>query len=178
MLPGGCAAVASRMVLWAGAALWVVASGMGPGRAPEPPVVLAPTAMVRFVVEYRVCAVRRAGSGPIPPGLAGLDRTAVARVVAPDAITGFSPDLLVVHRELPGCPGDVVTLAIRGGEVVVRSGRPGDLGPVVARTAIPARGLGPAEAGALENGSAVSASAVGAAIAALRGPGAASASRP
>jgi hypothetical protein len=92
----------------------------------------------------------------------------VARAVAPDAVLSFSPRALVLQRELPGCPGDVVTLAVQDGRVVVLAGRPGDLGPVLSRTDIPARGLPPAERRRLENGYAVPAASAGAVLATLR----------
>lgn len=116
---------------------------------------LAATAVVRFIALYPACGVRRAGSGPLPVGLAGRTRADVSAALAPAQVVGFAPDLLVVERRFPGCPGDTVTLVQRDGVVVALSGPPGDTGPVLRRTGIPVRGLDAADAARLEAGWAV-----------------------
>jgi hypothetical protein len=148
----------------------VAAAAALAARAPTPPsLALRPDAVVTVVVAYPACAVRREGRGPLPPGLAGLAEPEVRALVAPDRVVAFSATALVLERSLPGCPKDTVTLGVRDGEVVVRAGRPGDLGPVVQRTGIPARALPPAERARLENGRVVAAADLPAALGALRG---------
>jgi hypothetical protein len=159
------------------AAAAVAAATPAPPRAPAQPVLL-PDAAVTVVVSYPACGVRREGRGPVPPGLAGLTEREAARALAPDRVAAFSPRGLVLERTLPGCPGDAVTLAVRGGEVVVRAGPPGDLGPVVDRTGIPARALGPDERARLENGWSVPAGDLPAVLSALRDQSGAPAARP
>lgn len=117
--------------------------------------ILSPEAQVRFAVVYASCGVRREGTGPVPVGLIGQTRAGVALALAPAVVVGFSADLLVVERRLPGCPGDTVTLVERDGLVVELSGPPGDTGAVLRRTGIPVRGLGQADAARIEAGLAV-----------------------
>lgn len=123
--------------------------------------VLAPDAQVRFELVYPTCGVRREGVGPVPVGLVGQDRRQVARALGDDVISGFTPDLLVVERQYPGCPGDTVTLVERGGLVVVLAGRPGDTGKVIRSTDIPVRALSPVDIRKLEAGLSVAAGKAG-----------------
>jgi len=81
-----------------------------------------------------------------------MDRAEVARQFVHTEVVSLTPDRLVLERVLPGCPGDVVTVTERDGRVVVRAGRPGDLGAVVAVTDIPVRGLSRADRLRLEAG--------------------------
>ncbi len=157
-----------HLVAAVAAAAALAARAPGPAPRPAPPPTLRPDAAVTVVVAYPSCGVRREGRGPLPPGLAGLAEPEVRALVAPDRVVGFSPEGLVLERALPGCPADAVTLGVRGGEVVVRAGRPGDLGPIVERTGIPARALPPTERERLENGRVVRAADLRTALAALR----------
>ena len=151
------------------AILLVRPSSVPVAAAPPSPVRLGPDARVRFVTAYPACGLERSGEGPLPPALAGLDAQQAARALAPDVVTGLSPGLLTVRRQWPGCPADSLTLAIRGGEVVVLAGRPGDSGPITGRSGIPARALTPASSRALENGLRVPAAEAPAALRGLAG---------
>lgn len=120
--------------------------------------VLAPGAQVRVEVRYPHCPrdpQGASGTGPVPAGLVGLDRSAAAQVLRGYQITEFTGDLLVLVRDVGGCRTAVYTLQDRAGFVVVRQGPPGDAGPIRQSTDIPVRSLGPAARRGLESGIAV-----------------------
>lgn len=125
-------------------------------RTPAGPARLRADARVEFVLTYRGCDVARTGAGPVPVGLIGLDRAQVARQYSGVVILSLTPGRVVMQRELPGCPGDVVTILAREGRVTVVDGRPGDLGALVARTEVLVRALGRDERLRLERGIVVS----------------------
>lgn len=137
------------------------ATVVGPTEPSAPPQVLLADAQVQVVLQYPACGIRKVGSGPIPVGLIGQGRPAVAAALRPERITHFAPDLLVLDRRLPGCPADTVTLRVRDGVVVVLAGPPGDTGAVLQRTAIAGGALGAADARRLEAGLAVPAARAG-----------------
>lgn len=111
--------------------------------APAPPAAprLAPSARVRFIVAYPACAVRLAGDGPLPVGLIGQDARQVGALLGNDVIIWFRPELLVLERQLPGCPRDHVTLVGRDGMVVVLAGPRGATTGPGAPTGIALRSL-------------------------------------
>ena len=119
---------------------------------PAAPVTLTGGAQVRFVLKYPACDIRMSGQGPLPVGLIGLDRRQVAALLGQDVISDFSPDLLVLERQLPGCPVDSVTLAVRQGMVVVLAGPRGALNGPAQETGIAVRSLTRENAHRVEQG--------------------------
>ena len=110
----------SRRALWLLPALCLCLTAAAP--APPPAPHLAPSARVRFILAYPACAVRLAGEGPLPVGLIGMDARQVAGILGDDVVVALSAELLVLERQVPGCPVDHVTLVGRDGMVVVLAG--------------------------------------------------------
>lgn len=123
---------------------------------------------MEYTLVYEGCGLQRRGSGPLPPGLVGLDRAAVARAFADAVVVALAPDLLRLRRAVPGCPADTVTLLEREGSVAVVEGRPGDLGRLVQRTDVAVRSLAPEDRLRLERGLVVPAARWSQALAEMR----------